>query len=73
MKKLVEMIGKREGYSTIDIYNQYELISKNIEKLVDAEVKFDTDKIILTSIKYSLSLKLQMQYKNIINYVQENI
>ena len=73
MKKLVEMIGKKEGYSTIDIYNQYELISKNIEKLVDADVKFDTDTIILTSIKYSLSLKLQMEYKNILNYVQENL
>lgn len=73
MKKLVEMIGKKEGYSTIDIYNQYELISKNIEKLVDADVKFDTDTIILTSIKYSLSLKLQMEYKNILNYVQGNL
>lgn len=73
MKALVELIGKREGYSTIDIHNQYEAISKNIERLVEAELKMDTDSIILNAIKYSISLKLQMEYKSIINFVSNNI
>lgn len=73
MKELIELIGKKAGYSTIDIFNQYAAIDNNISKLIYAEVKLETDLIILKAIEYSLSLKLQMEYKNILNYVQENI
>ena len=73
MKELVEFIGKKAGYSIIDIYNQYSSIDNNISKLIYAEVKLETDKIILIAIEYSLNLKLQMKYKSIINYVQEII
>lgn len=73
MKELVEMIGKRGGYSTIDIWNQYERISNNISKLAQAEMKADTDTIILTAIKYSLSFKLQREYGDILTYVQETL
>ena len=73
MKELVEFIGKIAGYSIIDIYNQYSSIDNNISKLIYAEVKLETDKIILIAIEYSLNLKLQMKYKSIINYVQEII
>lgn len=71
MKDLVEMIGKKGGFKETDIWNQYETISNNISKLVKAELVAPTDVIILTAIKYSLSLKLQMEYKGILNYVQE--
>lgn len=38
MKALVEMIGKRNGISVIDIHNQYESIDNNIKKLVEAGI-----------------------------------
>ena len=71
MRELVEMIGIRNGYSKIDIWNQYRAIDNNISELVKAGLAVPTDIIILTAIKYSLSLKLQMDYKGILNYVQE--
>lgn len=71
MRELVEMIGVREGYSRIDIWNQYRAIDNNISELVKAGLKVDTDTIILLAIKYSLSLRLQMDYKGILTYVQE--
>lgn len=71
MKELVEMIGKRNGVSVIDIYNQYESIDNNIKKLVEAEVKLSTDEIIMVAIKWCLSLKLRMEYKTIFNYITE--
>lgn len=71
MKALVEMIGKRNGISAIDIHNQYESIDNNIKKLVEAEVKLSTDEIIMVAIKWCLSLKLRMEYKTIFNYITE--
>lgn len=71
MKALVEMIGKRNDISVIDIHNQYESIDNNIKKLVEAEVKLSTDEIIMVAIKWCLSLKLRMEYKTIFNYVTE--
>lgn len=71
MKTLVEMIGKRNGISVIDIHNQYESIDNNIKKLVEAEVKLSTDEIIMVAIKWCLSLKLRMEYKTIFNYITE--
>lgn len=71
MRELVEMVGVREGYSRIDIWNQYRAIDNNISELVKAGLKVDTDTIILLAIKYSLSLRLQMDYKGILTYVQE--
>lgn len=71
MKTLVEMIGKRNDISVIDIHNQYESIDNNIKKLVEAEVKLSTDEIIMVAIKWCLSLKLRMEYKTIFNYITE--
>lgn len=71
MKALVEMIGKRNDISVIDIHNQYESIDNNIKKLVEAEVKLSTDEIIMVAIKWCLSLKLRMEYKTIFNYITE--
>lgn len=71
MKELVEMIGKRNDISVIDIHNQYESIDNNIKKLVEAEVKLSTDEIIMVAIKWCLSLKLRMEYKTIFNYITE--
>lgn len=73
MKLLVEMIGKRNGYSDTDIYNQYERISRNVERLVNAEINLPTDEIIILSIEYSLSFRLQREYENILNYVEEKL
>ena len=73
MEKLVEMIGKRNGYKETDIWNCYKRISTNVEKLVEAELKADTDTIILLAIEYSLSLRLQMEYKSILTFVQEKL
>ena len=71
MKALVEMIGKRNDISVIDIHNQYESIDNNIKKLVEAEVKLSTDEIIMVAIKWCLSLKIRMEYKTIFNYITE--
>lgn len=71
MKDLVEMIGARSGYSEIDIHNQYESISANITKLVQAKANLTTDEIIIASIRWALSLKLRMEYKTIFNFIQE--
>lgn len=78
MRELVEMIGIRGGYSRIDIWNQYRAIDNNISELVKAGLLIDgrpaqTDVIILIAIRYSLSLKLQMEYKGILNYAQETL
>lgn len=73
MEKLVEMIGKKNGYKEMDIWNCYKRISTNVEKLVEADLKADTDTIILLAIEYSLSLRLQMDYGNILYFVQEKL
>lgn len=71
MKKLIEMVGKQGGYSEIDIFNSMEKINRCIEKLVEAECQLDVEQIILASIVYSLSLKKQMTYGSILNFIQE--
>lgn len=71
MRELVELIGKRNGYKDIDIWNCYDKIDNNIRKLSKAELKTNSEEIILLAIQYSLSLKLQMEYKDITNFVQE--
>ena len=71
MKELVEMIGKTEGYSVIDIHNCYGRIDHNITKLVRAGLNVTTNDLIVIAIEYSTSLKLQREYKNVLNYVQE--
>lgn len=71
MEKLVEMIGKRNGVSEIDIFNQYASISKSVEQLIEAKVQLSTDEIIMAAIRWNLSLKLRMEYKTIFNYIQE--
>lgn len=73
MKELVEMVGKKNGYSIIDIDNQIASIDSNIAKLIEAELKKSIEEIIVLAIEYSLSLKKQMKYKGIINFVQDNI
>lgn len=73
MKELIEMVGKKKGYSDIDIWNASEKIDLCISKLIKAECKLDIETLILISIEYSLSFNLQMKYKSILNYVQEEV
>lgn len=71
MRDLVELTGKKHGYSIIDIFNQMDRIDKNISELARADYKVDIETLIITAIEYSLSFRLQNEYKHILNYVQE--
>ena len=73
MEKLIENIGVKGGFNKVDIWNQMDSINANINKLAEADLNTYTDKIILIAINYSLSLKLQMEYKNVINFAQSII
>lgn len=70
MEELIEKIGVKGNFNKIDIWNQMSVIDANISRLVEAELNLCTEELILIAINYSLSLKLQMEYKNILNFAQ---
>lgn len=71
MRELVESIGKANGFSPIDIYNCYARIDYNVGEIVKSGIWFSMGDMIIASIRYSTSLKLQREYKNIIEYIQD--